>query len=278
MTRLHAIAALATLTLSGCHLWFNNCEQHGAPDIDAIGLLNPFTGQCEWQGGGGGGVCGDYGGGDMAAPEPVDWAMCYGACTDLGEEACLAADGCRAAYVSDCPELADCDDTSYAFVACWAVAPSGPVQGGECYGLDAYDCSRRDDCVARHHPYDRCANGSMDCAPGMIEPGRAGYFEYCAPEPAADRGTCYGEVFCDSLPPECPADAVPGVIEGCWSGACIPVAECEPMASCAQAPSEAACIGNAACAPIYVGVDCTCDEQTGECTCQDWEFEYCSEA
>lgn len=373
------LAVLATWTLSGCHIWFgdDDCYYGGAsPEADAIGLRNPYTGLCEYRGGGGGGsTCGDYGG-DLAEPAPVpaDWATCYSACTGLAEEACLATSGCRAAYVSNCAEGMDCTDVAYTFFECWAVAPSGPVQGESCDNLDAYDCSRRDDCVARHYPYDLCASGGADCAPGSrLDPARTGNFETCAPEaaqpqvcyssadcmpgyfcdmseclpppncdptdpanngcppvcygacvpdlsrpescygevacealppecpagtapgrsnlcwtgncipfaqcdPPVSPGLCYEDVFCDSLPPTCPDGAVPGVINGCWSGYCLPANQCETPASCADAPSEAACIAQAACVPLYEGVDCVCDEQTGVCTCSDWLYQACTDA
>ena len=38
----------------------------------------------------------------------------------------------------------------FVYEACWPTAPSGPVRGGGCVGLDAQECSRHDDCVAQH--------------------------------------------------------------------------------------------------------------------------------
>lgn len=220
-----AIAALSTLTLAGCDLWFGNRHCETAGDAIAIGLLDPYTGQCQYQGGGGGGTCGDYGGPTGGAePAPVDMALCESECTWLLEADCLAAPGCRAAYASDCPEGLDCDNTTYTYFACWATAPSGPVQG-ECTALDAYECSRHDDCVANHYPGTDCPAGS-NCAPEPV-PGTIGNFESCAPEPAPTP-SCYGDVLCDSLPPDCPAGTVPGIQGDCWSGTCIAYDQCDP--------------------------------------------------
>lgn len=316
-----ALAAMTSVLLTGCDIWFGtHCEEQ-EPTLDAIGLLNPLTGQCEYRGGSGGGsICGDYGGGDVAEPAPADLAQCFSECTGLAEEACTATPGCRAAYVSDCPEGYDCDNTTYTYAACWAVAPSGPVQGGECTGLDAWSCSRHDDCVAMHFPGSGCGDSTGGaCPPDALAIGN---FEACAPEatvapaascygevycdalppecpagtvpgiagncwtgdciaydqcdPPLDPGSCHGEVYCDSLPPECPDDATPGVIDGCWSGYCVPLDQCEEPA-CEEVQSEPECIELAGCVPVYEGVDCSCDSQTGLCSCGDWVYRDCTQ-
>lgn len=59
---------------------------------------------------------------------------------------------------------------------------------------------------------------------------------------------CSGNVSCDSLPPECPADTLPevgpgdGGIGGCWTGACIPVAACDPVPGCEYCDADEACV------------------------------------
>jgi hypothetical protein len=52
--------------------------------------------------------------------------------------ACVAATVCRATFCAE----------DGAFHTCRATAPSGPVSGGGCAGLDAQACSRHDDCAA----------------------------------------------------------------------------------------------------------------------------------
>ena len=44
--------------------------------------------------------------------------------------------------------------------------------------------------------------------------------------------TCTGDVFCDEPPPECPADTLPGIKDGCWTRYCIPLSACEDRGSC----------------------------------------------
>jgi len=51
---------------------------------------------------------------------------------------------------------------------CVGTAPSGPVNGTACAGLDAHECSRHDDCIAVHYYVDVPAWGLK--------------FDYCAPE------------------------------------------------------------------------------------------------
>ncbi|HUH05721.1 MAG TPA: hypothetical protein VML75_27205 [Kofleriaceae bacterium] len=340
MRTLPALLSVVLLApLAGCELFFgggdDDCLYEGAPEADPIqdpGLRNPDTGLCEYfgGGGGGGGGCGDWGGGATEpdrAPAP-DWGQCLGYCDGLGEDACLAASGCRAAYVSDCPEGQLCGNTTYTFWGCWQTAPSGPVQGGDCSVLDAYECSRHDDCVANHYP-SGCGTDALcepgfvgtdignfeSCAPeGATQPGcfedwecgsgqRCNAQEVCLPSPWAcsgggddeepglvpcddrcygncvptdpDPGNCYEAAICDSIPPGCPDGTIAGVKDGCWTGYCIPVANCEPAPACAETPTEDGCIARADCAPIYQGVNCTCDAN-GTCTCEDWLYQECA--
>ncbi len=217
-------------------------------EIASPELRNPDSGQCEpfYTGGGGGcdacGSCYDAPTG-AESPPPPDWAQCYGACESLDESACLAASGCRAAYVGG------------AFFQCWGTAPSGPTQGGDCSALGAYECSRHDDCVAHH------AAG----APGM--------FQSCAAESStSDPGSCVGEVACDALPPACPEGTIAGRRDACWTGYCIPLAQCDAVPACSDL-DEPMCIGRSDCSPVYEGQNCSC--MGGACTCQSWLFETC---
>jgi len=336
-----------SLTTAGCEWYFGNDDDCNYNDgafaePDQAGFRNPQSGQCEYWGGGGGGGCGDYFAvGLQAAP---DWAMCFSQCTGLDEQSCMDTSGCRAVYRGNCPEGLDCGVLEeWTYAECWATAPSGPVQGGVCEGLDAYECSRHDDCVARHYPNGAGCNGTeADCAPGtgLYDPTGVGAFNSCASENQAtgcygddecgegercnasevclppptdadcdpsfpdcggnvptacyghcvpddiDKGTCVGMVACDSIPPKCPADSVPGILNGCWSGYCIPLSECETTATCDEVTNEFSCISRADCSPIYEGINCTCDgDGTGgdgesfvPCTCESWEFKSCDSA
>ena len=237
------------LPAAGCSLWFGDDDcaygpglyDDGAQDPLQVGLLNPYSGQCDWQGGGGGGGgnCGDdWGGAAEPDQEYQDWAQCYSACTGLDELSCQASSGCRAAYVSDCPEGWDCDSTTYTYFDCWATAPSGPIQGGGCDGLDAYECSRHDDCSARHYAFYNCGGGtesdSADCAP-FVDPANIGNFESCVAESAQPEG-CYSDADCGA-DYHCNADEIClSDPNGCGTGNGN---EADPMG----VPCEVACWG-----------------------------------
>jgi hypothetical protein len=149
------------------------------------------------------------------APIPT-WGDCNSYCRALDEAACLDATACRltydwACYTGDGPcTLED------PFIGCYPVDQTGPVSGGVCDGLDSWTCSQHDDCAALH---------TQQCYPDGTCYQQ---FRACVAQQPGDRGTCYGEVLCDVMPPQCPTGTMPGVIGGCWSGYCIPDDECEP--------------------------------------------------
>lgn len=230
------------------------------------------------------------------------WGFCESECTNLDEASCLGATGCRGVYS---PENL--------FTECWSVDMTGPIRGQTCVGLGAWECSRSDECIAIHEsdcgtsdpvPGFSCGAGeflscadepagcfdSTECDDGYrctaedvcgTPPGcdptvgcDAACYGVCVPD---GPGSCHGEVFCDSLPPECPPDSVPGRRDGCWTGQCVPVNQCEdppPPAACAQVTDESVCIARPECTALYQGVNCECDVD-GSCQCSDWVFNGC---
>jgi hypothetical protein len=309
-----AISAL-TLTAAGCE---DECEPVNydlADPAPAPDYRNPQSGLCEafWGGGGGGGGTGcddiPYGAAAEADQALPDWAQCYISCEGLEEDTCLATSGCRASYESNCGPNELCESIEYTFNECWGTAPSGPVQGGDCTTFDAQECSRHDDCVARHSRgdgtsavgwFESCAPertgcyGDTECGEGthcnaadvcLPPPGAGGpgtgdqvpcpsvCYGYCVPDEPIDPGSCVGEVACDEEPPECPVDTIPGRRNGCWTGFCIPVAQCDSIPACSTL-GETDCVSRSDCAPIYQGIDCQC---TGtECVCADWLYDSCT--
>src|SRR5262245_45089890 len=178
--------ALATLvTLAACADDDQQClayDRAGAV-APAYQLRDPQSGVCQPYGGGYDchNPCEPCPAAGAAIAQP-DWAVCYGSCEALDESTCQATSGCRAVYVGS------------TFEACWATAPSGPVQGGSCSGLGAQECSRHDDCIAVH------AAGSP-----------IGQFQSCAPETSIqDPGSCVGNVTCAMAAPACPANTIAG--------------------------------------------------------------------
>ena len=282
---------------------------------------DPQTGLCEAFGGGeygGFSVCDDdQWGGAEAEGAPAwnqGWAVCYQQCEGLDEATCLGTSACRAAYLAD--DVYQAREQS--FYECWGTAPSGPIQGGDCAGLDAQECSMHDDCSAVHGVYDihgdeggwttsiadfqscidedvmqgcygdtECGDGfhcnaDTECLPSPSCGGSNGVgdapcdtacYGFCVPDENPNPGTCTGDLSCfDTLAPNCPIDTVPGILDGCWSGYCIPVDDCSSVAEC-PALSESDCVLRSDCNALYEGVDCTCIGEA--CTCADWLFESC---
>lgn len=277
------ISLVSLAALGSCGLYFGGdddpCDNYGGapPGYDTPGLRNPDTGVCESFGGGPypcDGTCGpcpattDVANGAAQAAQP-SWGLCQSQCTGLDEQTCQDTSGCRAVYM-DCFG-GDCGQPTFA--ECWSTDMTGPIEGGGCEGLDAYTCSQHDDCVAIHaSSCDPPATGGL--TPTACVPAN---FLRCGDEPGStgDAGLCYAEVTCTDPMPDCPADTQPGILDGCWTGFCIPVAECEEQPACADVPAEGSCIARADCEPLYRGEDCTCDD-TG-CTCASHVFEGCTD-
>jgi len=336
-----SLAVLLFLGSAGCGFYFggddDDCNWGGGPVPGApLDMRNPDTGICEsfgtWT------ECDDPcqpcpGAAESDAIAMPSWAYCDTYCEALDELTCMATSGCRAAYTDNC-EGPGCADTGQTFYQCWGTDQSGPIQGGGCDDLDAWECSRHDDCIAVHYnsgcyaisdeagvpleceplggfkacmdepivcdefnpdicpegtecnatevclPYPGCdgtdSNGFIDC-----EAACAGF---CVPADPNTPGNCYEEVLCDAIGPNCPADTLPGVKDGCYTGYCIPLAECPdappppppppPPTPCAELTEEAVCIERADCTAYYEGVDCTCYPD-GTCECADWLFVDC---
>lgn len=175
-----AVLCLTAGLASGCDLYFGGGDDTvcaygtgtdgGGAIAPAQEVRDPATGQCQYVGWGGGGGC-DTACGPCAEVTndealPPDWGSCYGHCNGLDAGSCLATPGCYGAYLETSDEAPD------TFWACWDTAPSGPV-GGSCANLDAYQCSRHDNCV------------------GVFANGQYGQqFVYCEAEPTVDPGSC----------------------------------------------------------------------------------------
>jgi hypothetical protein len=237
--------AVVAMLLGGCQLYFGDDDPpcyYGADKATptegaAYEVRDPSTGECRSFGGGY--DCSDRCGPcayRSLAPLP-DWGMCYGSCDGLGEEACFVTPGCYAAYLVDAKQ-------TETFWGCWDTAPSGPVQGS-CENLDAYECSRHDDCIAVYETT-----------------GNATQFDRCAPEPSVDYcvsdGDCGGNAFCDTT-------------------VCYPSPTCTPCSTCGPCPDSNTCYGVCvpnqphACEAIDCGPGYTCAEvcttTNGKVTC-----------
>lgn len=198
-----------------------------------------------------------------------------------------------------CDDNADCPD-GYCDVAwgqcipTWTCDPSG--DGTECGpGMTCDDrglcvfapCDDNLDCAAGCYcdlPSGTCFESGFcmsdaECNDGMVCDER----QTCVPVPS-DPATCYGDVFCDALPPECMEGTTPGIANGCYTGECIPLEQCEqpPLAACEELASEDECYDRADCTATYVGVNCTCQGQAcrcgtddSSCTCERFDYTGC---
>ena len=210
----------------------------------------------------------------------------YGACEGLDAYSCSLHSDCIAVYTEnwdtggqlfsycapepgttgceavDCGPGYTCEIQCYPDGTCWPTC----VAIGECG--DSTMCPPGTHC-------ETWCTGGGDCWPGEDCPPK-GCWSECVPD---DPGpiTCDGPVFCDSLPPGCPPNSVPGIQNGCWSGTCIPVEECDdppPPPSCESLGTEEECIARPDCVPAYDGFGCTCYPD-GTCSCAEWVYNHC---
>ncbi len=259
---------LALAALPACNIYWgddgDDCEGNG--DVAFSGLRNPENGACESFGGGGGGCYQPQAEADDGARAPLpDWGECPSACEQLTESDCWAAERCRAVYtVTECPQDALCDEPPTAFYGCWSIAPSGPAyERVACESLDAYDCSRHNDCVGVYSSL-MWAFAALEAPPLQ--------FESCATE---QQQGCYGDADCPSgwnctantdclPPPGCDAEsnACPPVCYGvceppigtCAVIECVPGYHCEETCFPCDSPG-----GGVGCDPVCQG-GCVADQ------------------
>jgi hypothetical protein len=250
---LAAVVIAVLVPASGCSIYFGDDTGDdclGAVEGDSApgpGYRNPDNGTCEYWGGGG---CYDSGGGAQAEP---DWASCSTSCEGLDELSCLAAAECRGAYIGwTCPPWADsesdCLPSMNEFYQCWGIAPSGPAEPEDCWGLDAYACSRHNDCSAVYQYVE---------APG--DDGgfqNAVSFVGCQPEPAPQG--CYSDTECPSGY-ECTADTE-----------CNPPPGCDPDGGTCDSDAPEVCYGQCvpstnSCAAVDCGPGYHCEEECWPC-------------
>jgi len=222
--------AVLLLLLTGCDLYFGGgddeppCTDWGTGGGAAQQFRNPETGQCEGWGGGGGcydscGPC-DYAALTIAQP---DWGTCYSKCEGLDEESCLGASGCLAAY-DEWTDTQDAPSTT-TFKGCWETAPSGPIQGGGCWTLDAQECSRHDDC-SMYYGYDSPFPANALVAPTFSRCGPEPTTQGCAAVDCGPGSHCEDQCYaCDGKTGPCPAVCTPVCVPdgpGCSLIDCAP--------------------------------------------------------
>ncbi|HVK78088.1 MAG TPA: hypothetical protein VM734_32495 [Kofleriaceae bacterium] len=145
--RLASLALLAALP--GCVIDFGGDDDDEPPPpcfaflTPDEGLVNPATLECQVFGD----ECPGHGSGG-----PPTWGSCESPCRDLDESACLTTEACRATYDHACLYTDGPCPLLTPFLGCQPVDATGPERGPACLGLDAWECSRRDDCLATYTP------------------------------------------------------------------------------------------------------------------------------
>jgi cysteine-rich repeat protein len=184
-----------------------------------------------------------------------------GCATLTTEAACVADPTCRPLFTaSDCTTATGatcrvgepgCTCATYTFAACEAtpapVCGDGVVQAPE-----------------------QCDDGNLVAGDGCSAT--------CTIEPKA---SCGGAVTCMLGAPACPADQVPTIVNGCYSGQCVAIAQCDVPPPCDVINTEHSCLARATCGAIYSGSDCTspngtaCMAGSTNCTCATFTFAGC---
>lgn len=225
ITAMRSLPCLSLLILalsSGCTLWFSGDD--GGDDVCDFAAEEPAIAEAPRRDPGNltcqsfGYPCDDACGPCPAvadlAPIPT-WPYCGSPCEQLGESACEADPACRVIKDASCAIGESVCLTD--FLGCFPIdeAPDDTV---DCATADAWDCSRSNQCTAYH------AAGTGACPPNT-ECGRP--FELCMPE-GQHPGACVGMIACDEPAPACPSGTTPGIENGCYTRACIPLEYCAP--------------------------------------------------
>jgi hypothetical protein len=132
-----------------------------------------------------------------------------------------------------------------------------------------------------------------DCAPWCDEAGNCTNLE-CD----EDRGTCTwpvsqppppppvscsGTITCSEGAPVCPTGETAAISDGCYTGSCIAVADCDvpPLATCDRIQNVNQCISRTDCEAVWTGENCSCNDggtacdcnaNPAACTCESYEY------
>jgi hypothetical protein len=97
-------------------------------------------------------------------------------------------------------------------------------------------------------------------------------------------GTCNAPVTCATAAPICPDGNVPLVLDGCYTGQCRAIAQCESAPSCADLTHEADCLARSGdCSAVYTGHGChtptgvACQSGDSNCVCTSFTFASCED-
>lgn len=261
------LVAAATTALAGCQLYFGD---GGSGDrwtyCGSDGYYTCEDDECEWAGptcpsgtatgSAGGYECNDHT--DCAAG-------CY--CTDAGlcEEAgfCAQDDDCGPGYTCDESRSSCVPDDQPTTCATDHDCEQGQYCDSETLECTA-TCVCATDAEAVAQGFDYCDESRLTCLPGI--------------DPAGD---CAGELTCNIGRPTCPEGQVAMISEGCYTGACQPIASCATAPGCSAYGHESDCFADDSCAVTYTGIGCKkpdntpCQAGDTNCTCEEYRFASC---
>jgi hypothetical protein len=217
---MRSLVALFAMSLSGCLLYFDDggksCDLP-ADFAEPAPLRNPQTLTCDSFGGS---QCDPSCGPCPPALESQDlapipsWGSCGSFCEGLDEGSCALEASCRVVKdihcaIGDVPCATD-------FLGCFPTDNITDRLQPCALNTDGDSCSRNAACTAFHRQ-----GSALRTSPQLVQE-----FVLCMDE-GRTPGRCFEPVACDALPPKCPSGTTPGVVDLCWSGACIPDDLCE---------------------------------------------------
>jgi len=163
----------------------------------------------------------------------------------------------------DCPDGYHCDDRSSCVPNSCDDAtpcPSGQIcENGTCTST----CTCGSDAEAQRQGFGYCDEATSTCEPGT-DPN----------------GSCAGQITCNVKAPNCAEGEVPLVLDGCYTGACKAIAQCDAAPACSAFQYEDNCTAGS-CTPVYTGINCkdpngnTCTAGSMNCTCENFRFDSC---
>ncbi len=257
-----ALTLVSALFISGCTLYFGPDDEddryYSYCDDSGCWTCDNYTGEC-WSDGGSLSCSTDY---DCAGGCYCDED--YGTCVETGY--CTYDEDCSPGYT--CDDRASCvPDGSE--TSCWETGcPWGyycDSFGGGC--IPSNTCSTDAECGTGYG----CIEGT--CTPvGCSDDNACAAACYCD----ETSGGCVESSYC-SNDTECPEG------QECDEGRSTCIPDTTPP-TCADHATEAACDGDAACIPIYSGVNCTdaggntCTSGSTNCTCESFVYATCVSA
>lgn len=300
-------AALGALTLAGCDIYFgpgtgSDCQEWGTCDDltpspgpaepgEACINNNECAAGCACLNG----ACVETG----FCDQPFDCSM--GMECDTGRATCIpegSNDGCL--VDSDCAGTSYCDVGANVCVPSWGCytasdcgpgwdcnpngtcVPASCLSDNECFEGCACEvgsgvcqetgfCARDSDCSPWCNAAGECSNLTCD-----LDRGTCTF-------PQSNPASCGGQITCNQGAPVCGADETPAISDGCYTGECLAISQCDvpPLAMCPDIENANQCIGRPDCEALYTGrncrcldggTECDCNTNPGACTCESYDY------